>query len=374
MILNLLSFFVGFLLLIMTAIILLRHKQDKHLNVFFLLLLIIVGIQRFVFGLSAFGIIDFTFNPFSHNRLFALLIPPIYFLFFYSLLYVRASIKRIVMHLIIPLIVIAIFSLFTFDAFIAALVFFAYSSTYIILLIILFKSYFKLKKNSKQLGHFKRIKSMSILMFSMFFIIYIFLNYIHILRFKIEDFNFIEQFYSLTSIIWFVILFYILKNPVIIYGEQQLTEEINQTEKVDFEVWRKSKKRQTEKADLDLEKKMKGNIDKIIFSIKSFETELLLDLKKLPSLKELAYSLDYSQSHLKYVFKYYSHYTYGDYQNALKIRYAIKLIKSGFLDVHTIDSLAIKCIYTNRSTFFKNFKKFTGYSAREYAVACTGKS
>lgn len=194
------------------------------------------------------------------------------------------------------------------------------------------------------------------------------------MRFTKDNFDVLGEYYSLTSIIWFVIVVYVLKNPVIIYGEQQLTEEINQTNNVDFEVWRKGKKRQTEKVDVDLEKKVKGNIEKIIFSIKNFEAEILMDLMSLPSLKELANILDYPQSHLKYVFKYYADYTFGDYQNTIKIRYAIKLIKLGYLDVHTIDSLAIKCLYTNRSTFFKNFKKFTGYSATEYAIAFAGKS
>jgi AraC-like DNA-binding protein len=115
-----------------------------------------------------------------------------------------------------------------------------------------------------------------------------------------------------------------------------------------------------------VERKVKPKVEAIIFAIKKFEEELLEEFEELPSLKELAFKLDYPQSHLKYVFTYYSFCTFGEYQNNLKIKFALKLIKAGYLDNHTIDSLATRCLFTNRITFYRNFKKWVGYTTSEY--------
>lgn len=337
------------------------------------MLLLVAGLQRFTFGLGEFEIINLDINPFQNNRLMASFVLPIYYLFFYSLLYKRASFQKMSIHLIVPIIIVGMLLSFTFDASIPPIVFFIYSTSYIFLMIRLFWIYLKQKKTSKQLVYSDSIKSLSLFMLLLFFIIYLVLNYIYISQFKKEDFDIFNEYYKLTSIIWFIIIIYILKNPVIIYGEQLLTDKINQAVKNDINVWRSNKKPQTEEFDLDLEKKLKGNIDKIIFSIKNHEANLLDDFVSIPSLKELAFKLDYPQSHIKYILKYYSFYTYKEYQNAIKVKYAMKLIKAGFLDAHTIDSLLVKCLYSNRSTFFKNFKNLTGYSPTEYAIAFAGK-
>ena len=208
-------------------------------------------------------------------------------------------------------------------------------------------------------------------MYGFSFLLYSFANYIF-LSYAIEsDQNILIQFYNITSLIWCFIIGYILKNPVILYGEQLLLEKINKSTNEEIEVWRNKKKGRTEKEDLEVEKKVMDKVDEIIFSIKKSEKELLQDFQRLPTLKELAFQLDYPQSHLKYVFKYYSYCTFGDYQNILKVKYAMKLIQSGYLDTRTIDSLAIKCLFTNRSTFYKNFKKQTGYSPTEFQSAQT---
>jgi AraC-like DNA-binding protein len=66
------------------------------------------------------------------------------------------------------------------------------------------------------------------------------------------------------------------------------------------------------------------------------------------------------------VFTYYSFCTFGEYQNNLKIKFALKLIKEGYLDTRTIDSLAARCLFANKRTFYRNFKKWVGYTPSEY--------
>jgi AraC-like DNA-binding protein len=175
-----------------------------------------------------------------------------------------------------------------------------------------------------------------------------------------------DQFYMISSWGLLFLIIYIFRNPVILYGEQLLLKNLTNTSKEEVVAWRSIKLEPTEQEDLDVEKKVKHKVEAIIFAIKKFEEELLEEFVELPSLKELAFKLDYPQSHLKYVFNYYSFCTFGEYQNNLKIKFALKLIKAGYLDTRTIDSLATRCLFANKRTFYRNFKKWVGYTPSEY--------
>jgi AraC-like DNA-binding protein len=174
------------------------------------------------------------------------------------------------------------------------------------------------------------------------------------------------QFYTISSWGLLFLIIYIFRNPVILYGEQLLLKNLKNTSKEEVAAWRSVKLEPTEQEDLDVERKVKHKVEAIIFAIKKFEEELLEEFVALPSLKELAFKLDYPQSHLKYVFTYYSFCTFGEYQNNLKIKFALKLIKSGYLDTRTIDSLAARCLFANKRTFYRNFKKWVGFTPSEY--------
>jgi AraC-like DNA-binding protein len=178
--------------------------------------------------------------------------------------------------------------------------------------------------------------------------------------------GYLLQYYETIFPIWIFFIFYLLKNPVILYGEQLLLKNLKKISSEEIGTWRSSKLEPTEPEDLDMERKVKRKVEAIIFAIKNFEVELLDNFVVLPSLKELAFKLEYPQSHLKYVFTYYSFCTFREYQNNLKIKFALKLIKSGYLDTRTIDSLAARCLFANKRTFYRNFKKWVGYTPSEY--------
>jgi len=368
MVLNLLSFFVGFLLLIMISIILISRKEDKQLNIFFLLLLAFSGIQRFVFGLGAFDVISTASNPFQKNQLFAYVFPPIYYLFFETLLNKKVALKKVILHFSAPLLIISLIKLIAIGNTYSQLLFFTFTTVYVFFLIDLLWKLLVNRKTSKELVHFKTVKTWSVIMFTFFIVLYFFSNYIYFLQGIKVEFNMLEEFYTLTSIFWLIIIGYVFKNPIILYGEQLLTKQINQVTGEELEVWRNNIKSPIDEGDIRLEEKVKNKVYKIIFSLKKIESESMQELVELSDIKALAFKLDYPQSYIKFVFKYYANYTFGEYQNIIKIKMAIKLIKSGFLDTHTIDKLSTTCLYSNRFTFFKNFKKFTGYSPTAYAV------
>jgi len=369
MILELLSFFIGFILLLLIAIVLMNHKKDKKLNRFFFIILGIVGIQRFFNGLETFELVESFSNPFKTYLPFVFFIPGVYYLFFYNLLFKQTPYKKVSLHFLLPTLISILYIIFNPSLAVVQVIFFIYSSFYVVLPFILIKDNLYNRKNYKDLIHFKSIKNWTLIMYGILLLSYLFANYIFLNYSTGTGNNILTQFYNATSLLWFFVVLYILKNPVILYGEQLLLEKINTATKEEVAVWRNKKKGNTKEEDLEVEKKVKGKVEEIIFALKKFEKELLQDFQRLPTLKELAFKIDYPQSHLKYVFKYYTYCTFGEYQNILKVKYAMNLIQSGYLDTRTIDSLAIKCLFTNRSTFYKNFKKQTGYSPTEYQVA-----
>ena len=151
-------------------------------------------------------------------------------------------------------------------------------------------------------------------------------------------------------------------NPINLYGEDVLLKKINKSKITEIQIWKPIKRIKTEANDLDIEKKIIPNLEKVLFDINSFEFSLYKDFKKLPTLKEFCLILGHPQSHIKYIFKYYCNYTYSEYLTILKIKYSIQLIEDGYLKLHTIDSLAKKCLFKSRITFFNNFKKNVGHS------------
>ena len=368
MILKLLVFFVGVVLLLIIPILIFKRDSYKKHNNYFLIILGIAGIQRFLISLEVFGVIDSFVNPFKKSLAFTYFIPPIYFLFFENFLIKKTPLKKDIGLFGIALIVIITTLTLNLSREINKYVFLIYSSTYFIVLFTIILKYIFLKKNIKSDKHFRSIKTWALIMFSLFTIIYVLANYAFNIHLYKEQKIILTNFYNYTTVIWLLIVAYILMNPIILYGEEYLFKTLNKSTDKQIKIWKSLKTTITEKADLKVEQKVKPNLDETLFLIKKFENDLQENFNGLPSLKILANNLKQPQSHLKYVFKYYCNYKYSEYQNVLKIQYALELIHSNYLDSHTIDSLGTQCDFNSRITFFNNFKKITGYSPTEYLL------
>ena len=346
--------------------VLFSRKNDKNLNIYCLLIITAAGIQRFLQGVEEFRLIDSFKNPFVDNFMHQFFMLVFSYLFFDNLLFKKTPVKKVILHLVFSTLFVLVHSLFNLNPGLIKLVFFLFFSLYVLLPGLLIYKFVYKRKNYKELIHFQTIKNWSYFIFSIYFTFYIIFNYVFLNKPQTIGTGYFVQFYHITALIWLFMIFYILVNLVILYGEQLLLKNINTSSKEELVVWRSIKLEPTEVEDLELEKKVKSKVDEIIFAIKKHEEKLLQDLVEAPTLKELAFELDYPQSHLKYVFNYYSFYSFSEYQNNLKIKYALKLIKAGYLDTRTIDSLASRCLFTNRITFYRNFKKWVGYTVSEY--------
>ena len=366
MLLAFLSFIVGLALLVLVFSVFFSRKNDKNLNIYSLLILASAGIQRFLQGVEEFKLIDSFKNPFVDNFLHQFFMLVFAYLFFDNLLFKKTPVKKVILHLVFPTLFVLVYSLFNLDPGLIKLVFFLFSSLYVLLPGLLIWNFIYKRKNYKELIHFQTIRNWTYFTFGMYFSFYLIYNYVFVNNPQTIGTGYFIQFYQITALIWLFMIIYILKNPVILYGQQLLLKNISTSSKEELVVWRSIKLDPTEAEDLELEKKVKSKVDEIIFTIKKYEDKLLQDLVEVPTLKELAFELDYPQSHLKYVFNYYSFCSYSEYQNNLKIKYALKLIKAGYLDTRTIDSLATRCLFANRRTFYRNFNKWVGFTPTEY--------
>ena len=366
MLLAFLSFIVGLALLVLVFSVLFSRKNDKNLNIYSLLILASAGIQRFLQGIEEFKLIDSFKNPFVENFLHQFFMLVFAYLFFDNLLFKKTPVKKVILHLVFPTLFVLVYSLFNLNPGLIKLVFFLFSSLYVLLPGLLIWKFIYKRKNYKELIHFQTIKNWTYFTFGIYFSFYLIYNYVFVNNPQTIGTGYFIQFYQITALIWLFMIIYILKNPVILYGQQLLLKNISTSSKEELVVWRSIKLDPTEAEDLELEKKVKSKVDEIIFAIKKYEEKLLQELVEVPTIKELAFELDYPQSHLKYVFNYYSFCSFSEYQNNLKIKYALKLIKAGYLDTRTIDSLATRCLFANRRTFYRNFNKWVGFTPTEY--------
>ena len=366
MLLSLLSFIVGLALLLLVFLVLGNRQKGKMLNIYLLIILGIIGIQHVLMGVEKFGLVASFESPLKDDFYYHSFMVVLTYLFFDNLLSTTTPFKKVFLHLIFPTLFTLFCILLSPELWVIKVVFFPYSSFFVMLPgLLIWKNIYK-RKNYKDLVHYQSIKTWALLTYSIAIIFYLMFNYA-VISSPLENLNgHLVQFYNATFFVWIFFIFYILRNPVILYGEQLLLKNLKNTRPEEIVAWRNSKLEPTELEDLDVEKKVKSKVDEIILAIKKYEEKLLEEFVEVPTLKELALALDYPQSHLKYVFNYYSFCSFSEYQNNLKIKYALKLIKAGYLDTRTIDSLATRCLFANRRTFYRNFNKWVGFTPTEY--------
>jgi AraC-like DNA-binding protein len=366
MLLAFLSFIVGIALLVLVFSVLINRQKGKMLNIYLLLALAACGIQHVLIGVEKFGLIASFKSPLKDDFYHHFFILVLTYLFYDNLLNKTTPFKKVILHLIFPILFTLFCVLFSPNFLIIKSILFLFDSLYVFSMGFLIWKFLYKRKNYKELIHYQSIKTWALFTYSIIIIFYFIFNYV-LLTAPLENQNgYLLLYYETIFPIWIFFIIYLLKNPVILYGEQLLLKNLKKSTPEEIAAWRSIKLEPTEQEDLDVEKKVKHKVEAIIFAIKKFEEELLEEFVELPSLKELAFKLDYPQSHLKYVFNYYSFCTFAEYQNNLKIKYALKLIKIGYLDTRTIDSLATRCLFANKRTFYRNFKKWVGFTPSEY--------
>ena len=102
--------------------------------------------------------------------------------------------------------------------------------------------------------------------------------------------------------------------------------------------------------------------EKIEACMKEFQPYLQPHL----NLNKFADILQLPAHHLAYFFREFKKQTFNDYNNECRIRHAKELIFSGRTKNLTLEAVGVLSGFTNRSTFFRAFKKFEGVSPADF--------
>lgn len=83
-------------------------------------------------------------------------------------------------------------------------------------------------------------------------------------------------------------------------------------------------------------------------------------------LSDIANRLNTSPYTLSYLFNQYMDTSFYDYINNYRVETFKQYVKRGESEKYTLDTLATRCGYNSRASFFRNFKKATGMTPNEY--------
>lgn len=366
MFLNLLSLLVGFLCLLLVILMVFNTKANRKTNIYLVFILFIAGIQRFLNAIEALELTEKTYSPLKIRPTIALFIIPIYYLFFQRLLKENIKLQKELLHFIIPTLFF-LANLFIFDSSINHYVYAVFSCFYFIGVLFMVVQFINGKNRSLiEKSIYTAIRTWTFLMTIITFTLVLASNFF--LFNEAETGVYLNNFYRFSSILWLFAIVYMLKNPVIIFGAQQLLKNIQSNEPQEFLTWSTAPLKPIEEKDKLLHTNILEKIGPIILNIQDCQNSADLVTKMTLNTQTLAKELKIPRSHLEIIFKYYCHYSVNDFSNLVKVSYAISLIKKGYLEKFTIAHLGEACLFNSRFTFSKNFKKFTGFSVSDFLL------
>ncbi len=181
----------------------------------------------------------------------------------------------------------------------------------------------------------------------------------------------------LLLISWLFIYFKILTSPEILYGLPILNKRLlkfdNTTKSKTNEEpissnanWLNATDANKRGQDLKLQKKIASNITSYALEVDRLSSEKLIFRNQKATQTDLAKVLGVPTSHVVFLFKYHSKITFSEYRMHSRIKDAIGLIKDGYLEINTFESLAFKTGFASYNPFFSAFKKVTNHSPQEY--------
>lgn len=364
MFLDVFSLLIGFLCLFVVLLILFNQKPNRITNGYLIAILMVVGLQRFLYAIEALGFTHKTYSPLHIKPLLAFYIVPIYYLFFSRLIQGAGLLKKELLHFIFPSLLIVInlvFASYTVNR----SVYLCYTVIYFLLILVMTRK-FIYRKNLSILDKmsYPAIKKWVVLMLVLTLLLFVYSNYI-----SFQDLSNqmdLRTFYRYSSLVWLGVIIYMFKNPVIIFGEHTFIKNIQSDEHQDFQTWSHKSLKTIEDKDKIVHQTVSKRIDSIILEIKTLQKSAEVLSKTTLNAESLAKSLKIPKRHLDFAFKYHCLYSVNDFSNLVKVNYALSLINEGYLERYTVASLGEKCLFNSRFTFSKNFKKFVGVSVSDY--------
>ncbi|MDP5097104.1 MAG: AraC family transcriptional regulator [Flavobacterium sp.] len=358
-----------------------QHRKNNYANIYLIAILLFSSIRYFVNGIPNESNNIFFLKQL--NLFYFVSVSPFAYLYFKNLTYNQQFLlNKDLFHLsVIPIFFIIINTMkFTEieELKFKFVVLMVLNFTYII------KSYLVLKRKvwNRNSDVFlisqqnKTISKWTLILFSFFifnFVCFCFFFFIKLLIYKNQFwFNFNNSFLLLGAIFWLFLFVKILYSPEFLYGYEIIQNKIKEYKKntIAFDnIWiLDNSVLVTNIQDSILKEKIVLQIEEYILQIERLSLGSSIFLSKNFDLYDLANKLNIPKSHLVYVFKYHSKISFLDFKKIIRIQRSILLISEGFLNNHTIDSLASEVGFSTYSSFFKSFKNIMGVSPQEYYI------
>lgn len=178
------------------------------------------------------------------------------------------------------------------------------------------------------------------------------------------------QYLWITALIWVSIFVKIILTPEILYGYNFLNKTIDlSTNKVILNsVWKIDGTviPITSEKDIKLEEKIKSQLLKYLNKIEdlSFHTHTFRNSEL--TLDDIANTLNIPISHINFIFKYHCNESFTDYKKIVRIHDATKLLESGYLNNHKVETLSSEVGFSSYNTFNLAFKTIIGVTTQEY--------
>jgi len=356
MFLHLISFSVGLILVLLCLAIIFKKNKLEAKDIYLLLIMGLAGAQRLVFEVKIF-IQDLVFtNPLERNMALFLVLPVLFYLFIRNAANPEEKKQWDYVHITLSLAA-TLLTLIFVDVFVyRAYIFSFYTTTYIVLIyLVMYRSYAQ-KRNPYESRKFKIARRQLIVFTTVFTLLYLNAHYF-IYANLIEQERILLDFYAATSLIWILIVLYFLLYPVDFYGRQIVQQENISEEIRGYKIW-SIKPLPSPESYVN----PGYHIHEIIGLMIEYENTMEKNLHGDQTIDSISKRINYPKNHVKHFFKYHCAFPVNKYFNSIKVKHALYLIQQGYLDKHTIESLAYQCQFNSRITFFKNFKSIVGIS------------
>ena len=330
-------------------------KNEEPINYYFLIILLGLTAQRLFYTLSS--LININIENKLNFSFVAYFYVPLFYLFLKDYLKYKISQKENLTHFAFASFFVLINLFFEIDGKVKFIVFFIFSTTYIVFVL---KKTTSIKKNTllKSEKHW-----LYIMLFQVFFI-YIISNFF-LLNYSENISNAHLKYYNFSAIIWLISLTYLFVNPEIFFGVKTLKKIVRTEELYNKITWNLTALKKIQAYDQETHDKIVPNTIEIISKIEIFTNNYYANNKSLLNFNSLAEGINIKAYHLNYIFKYYCVYSKSDFFNYCKVIHILKLIEDGYLQNKTISSLISDSHFKSKKTFYNNFKKFTGKNPQE---------
>lgn len=371
---NIVSILLGFLGLIVTSVLLLSYKSNKHVNIYLIIILISTSMKSFYGGFISDQTAIIWLKPFS------MIIVPSFYLYFRSLINdEQISVGKSIPHFLYPTLFSILFLVQTFYLIIPEEIWISirelnilnYIFFYLIITThLLHDFYLKRNQDLSKERHFNSLKNWILPSF----ILFVLISVTRVINVCFFAENNVGAFSSVSVIMRIVLIFTVLlkmiTTPEIIFGFPKLLERLAQTSKeaqlTNVEIWNLAHPYVTNVQDLKLTPIINTKLEAYAAEIEQFVHTHHSFRDSKYTLKHLATDINIPSSHLTYVIKYHCKLSYIEFKNHYRILDSLHLIENDYLRSHTLDSLALKVGFVSYNSFYVSFKKQIGLSPKEY--------